>query len=277
MISKINIKNIIILFIISFTFSCGSSKKDDIEVTDDEKVEIALDSQKISAQNVFNSLPARNEIVALTEKAQAQYNAEALNNPENIKNYTLESSMALNLGVYGADLYVTGVYEQTQESFLFLAAVNVLAKNLGVSNVFDEAMVDRMEANKENRDSTMSIITQSFKKIDNFLVSNGRPGTSSLVVAGSWIESIYLSCHTAKDTKSEAIVKEIFSQKESLKYLIDLLRNSKISDDAKYIVTDLINLKAIFDSKTDSVYNIESIGNIEKKISELRTKVVAFK
>lgn len=277
MILKNSIKTLTVFGIICLAFSCGGEKKDNIEVTDDEKIELALDSQKISAQNVFNSLPGRNEIISLTEKAQAQYNAETLNNPENIKYYTLESSMALNLGVYGADLYVTGVYEQTQESFTFLAAVNILAKNLGVSNAFDEVMVDRMEANKENRDSTMAIITQSFKKIDNFLVSNGRPGSSSLVVAGSWIESIYLSCKTAKETKSEAIVKEIFSQKESLKYVVDLLKNSKISQDAQYIITDLISLKSVFDSKTDSIYTLESLGNIEKQITELRNKIVAIK
>lgn len=277
MILKNSIKTLTVFGIICLAFSCGGEKKDNIEVTDDEKIVLALDSQKISAQNVFNSLPGRNEIISLTEKAQAQYNAETLNNPENIKYYTLESSMALNLGVYGADLYVTGVYEQTQESFTFLAAVNILAKNLGVSNAFDEVMVDRMEANKENRDSTMAIITQSFKKIDNFLVSNGRPGSSSLVVAGSWIESIYLSCKTAKETKSEAIVKEIFSQKESLKYVVDLLKNSKISQDAQYIITDLISLKSVFDSKTDSIYTLESLGNIEKQITELRNKIVAIK
>ena len=229
MITKHAIKILTVSTIFFISFSCGDSKKDNIEDSDIDKSELSLDSQKISAQNVFNSLPGRNEIVALTEKAQAQYNAETLNDPENIKYYTLESNMALNLGVYGADLYVTGVFEQTQESFTFLKAVNILAKNLGISSAFDEAIVDRMEANKENRDSTMAIITQSFKKIDNYLVKNGRPGTSSLVVAGSWIESIYLSCNTAKATKSEDIVKEIFLQKESLKYVIELLQNSKIS------------------------------------------------
>ena len=96
-------------------------------------------------------------------------------------------------------------------------------------------------------------------------------------MAGSWIESIYLSCNTAKATKSEDIVKEIFLQKESLKYVIELLQNSKISEDSKYITTDLINLKTIFESKTDSKYTIESIRNIETKLTELRNKIVAIK
>lgn len=273
-----NLKKILNTLVISgilfSSISCGDSKQNDILESDEVKSVESLNSKKTSAQNVFNSLPERSEIVGLTEKAKAEYNAQILNNPENIGNYVIESSMALNLGVYGADLYVTGVFEQTQESFLFLKAVNILAKNLGVSNAFDEAIVDRMEANKEIRDSTMSIITQSFKKIDKYLAENGRPGASSLVVTGSWIESIYIACNIAKETKSEPIVKEIFIQKESLKYVIELLQNSKIAEDAKFIISDLINLKIVFDSKKDEIYTLESIKEIEKKVTILRSKIV---
>lgn len=273
-----NLKKILNTLVISgmlfSSISCGDSKQNDILESDEVKSVESFNSKKTSAQNVFNSLPERSEIIGLTEKAKAEYNAQILNNPENIGNYVIESSMALNLGVYGADLYVTGVFEQTQESFLFLKAVNILAKNLGVSNAFDEAIVDRMEANKEIRDSTMSIITQSFKKIDKYLAENGRPGASSLVVTGSWIESIYIACNIAKETKSEPIVKEIFIQKESLKYVIELLQNSKIAEDAKFIISDLINLKIVFDSKKDEIYTLESIKEIEKKVTVLRSKIV---
>ena len=273
-----NLKKILNTLVISgilfSSISCGEGKQDDILVSDEVKSVESFNSKKASAQNVFNSLPERSEIVGLTEKAKAEYNPQILNNPENIGNYVIESSMALNLGVYGADLYVTGVFEQTQESFLFLKAVNILAKNLGVSNAFDEAIIDRMEANKEIRDSTMSIITQSFKKIDKYLAENGRPGASSLVVTGSWIESIYIACNIAKETKSEPIVKEIFIQKESLKYVIELLQNSKIAEDAKFIISDLINLKIVFDSKKDEIYTLESIKEIEKKVTVLRSKIV---
>ena len=185
--------------------------------TDFETSEVTLDSQKISAQNVFNALPARAVIMNLITKAQVEYNAAVLNDPNNVNKYTIESSKALNLGVYGTDLNVTGIFEQTQESMLFLKCVNILAKSLGVSTAFDEKMVNRMEANKENRDSTMNIISQSFRNADTYLKANGRPGTSALIVAGVWIEGIYLACNTAKDTKNEDVVKEIFFANRILK------------------------------------------------------------
>lgn len=274
----LNIKHY--LFIISALFllgSCGGNKVEDIDDSDDETSGVKLDSQKISAQNVFNALPSRTEIINLTTKAKAEYNAAVLNDPNNVNKYTVEVSRALNLGVYGADLNVTNVFEQTQESMLFLKCVNVLAKNLGVSTAFDEKMVNRMEANKENRDSTMEIISQSFKNADTYLKANGRPGTSALIVAGAWIEGIYNACNTAKETKNEEVVKEIFSQTESLKYLIELLIASKLSADSDYIIADLKSIQALCIAKVDAHYTLEALKELDAQITGLRTKVISFK
>ncbi len=273
-----NIKTALVIFASALLLSACGTKAEETEDTETEtSTDFALDSQKISAQNVFNAIPGRTEIINLTQQAQAEYNSVVLNDPNNVNNYSLESSKALNLGVYGSDLNVTGVFEQTQESMLFLKCVNMLAKSLGVSNAFDEKMVDRMTANQSNRDSTLEIISQSFRSADTYLKANGRPGTSSLIVAGAWIEGIYMACNTAKETKNENVVKEIFAQNESLKYLIELLEVSKISEDAQYVVSDLKDLKKIFDAKTDNAFAIESIKELDAKATALRTKVVSAK
>lgn len=276
------LKNIHSYFIITavIVFSaCGNSTKQDDLETDaaDVSTEAVVDSQKISAQNVFNAIPGRAEIINLTQQARAEYNAAVLNNPDDVNKYSLESSKALNLGVYGSDLNVTGVFEQSQESMLFFKCVNVLSKSLGISNCFDERMADRMEANKENRDSTLEIISQSFRNADKFLKANGRPGTSSLIVAGAWIEGVFTACHTAEETNSEAVVKEIFDQKESLKYLIELLEVSKLSEEALYLITDLKAIQSIIEAKTDNVYTLAALSEVGKKITDLRTKVVTSK
>ena len=268
----------LILACIGLCYACGNTKQeneDDSTMIDESSNR--LDSQKISAQNIFNAIPGRTEIINLTQQAQAEYNAMVLSDPENVHKYGLESSKALNLGVYGSDLNVTGVFEQTQESITFFKCVSILSKSLGISNCFDEKMGDRMEANKDNRDSTLEIISQSFKNADKYLKANGRPGTSSLIVAGAWIEGVYIACNTAKETKSEAVVKEIFSQTESLRYLVELLEASKLSDDSKYLITDLKSLKKIFDAKTDNVYTLESMKEVDSIITAIRTKVVSPK
>ena len=252
--------------------ACTDNKSDDRDDMDDEVRETALDSQKISAQNVFNALPARDKVINLVTASQAEYNPMLLNDPQSVNKYSTENAKALNLGVYGSDLTVTGIFEQTQESMTFLKSVNTLAKSLGISNSFDEKMIDRMEANKSNRDSTLQIVSQSFKNADKYLKENGRPGTSSLVVAGTWIEGIYLAIQTAKETKNEPMVKEIYRQQESLKYLIQLLEQSTITSDAAYVLNDLKQISPLFDSQAKTLV---SLAALEKKCTDLRTKVIS--
>jgi hypothetical protein len=256
--------------------SCNGNKQDEIDDSDDS-VFVGLDSQKISAQNVFNTISSRYTILELKTQAGAEYNSQFLNNPDDVNKYSLESSQALNLGVYGADLNVASIYDQTQETMLFFKCVSILAKDIGVSNSFDENMGDRMTANQDDRDSTLNIISQAFKSADITLRKNNRPGTSSLLVAGAWIEGLYAACQTAKETKSEAIVKEIYNQKESLTNLIELLKASKIADEAVYIVADLQYIKTIMDEKTDDVFTLDILKKIDSKITALRTKIVSTK
>lgn len=273
---SINSKKILaILCISTFIFSCGGNKNEDIDSLDmDTENNSGIDSQKISAQNVFNAVPSRNIILDIVQKSNAEYNPSLLNDPENANKYNLESAKALNLGIYGSDLNATNVFDQTQESMLFLKCVNILAKSIGVSNAFDEQMVNRMEANKQNRDSTLEVISGAFKKADKILKDNGRPGTSSLIVAGAWIEGMYLAINTANDTKYDAMAIEILKQKESLGYLIELLIVSKISDDSNYVLDDLKSLQSEFDSVSDAKITIASLKSIDAKITALRNKVI---
>jgi len=273
---ELNIKNCSIALALSLLlFACNGNKDNVFE--EDETTDLKVDSQTVSAENVFNAFPSRERIIELTGISRSEYNPTVLNDPITVNKYATESSKALNLGVYGADLNVTGIYEQTDESFTFLQSVNILAKSLGIGSSFDERMIDRMTANKSNRDSTLEIVSQAFKSADTYLKANGRPGTSSLIVAGAWIEGVYLACCTAKETGNEAIVKEVFTQAESLNKLISLIEQSNIADDSAYVLKGLSSIKKIFDAKSDEIYTMAALTTLDKATSELRTKVTSGK
>lgn len=274
----LNIKSFILISSASFLLSsCGGNKQEEIDTTEEESPVVGVDSQKISAQNVFNTISSRTSILELTKEAGAEYNVQLLNNPDDVSRYLLESSRALNLGVYGADLNVANIYDQTQESMLFFKCVSIIAKSIGVSDSFDENMGERMTANQSNRDSTLNIITQAFKNADHTLRKNNRPGTSSLLVAGAWIEGLYVACQTAKEKNNEPIVKEVFGQKESLDNLLELLQSSKLPDETAYLIPDLKAIKAIVDGKSDKVYTVAAMKDLDAKITELRTKIISSK
>lgn len=272
----ISFNKTIILATSLFILSCGNKNSDNVEdIEDDEQIknETQIDAERISAQNVFNALPQRKQVLDIVMNANAQYDPSFLNNPDNIKGYKSESTVALNFGVYGTDLNITNVFEQTQESMLFLSNVNLLAKNLGVSNSFDEKMMNRMDAHKDNRDSTLSIISHAFRTTDDYLVSTNRAGTSALIVAGSWIEGMYVASCIAKETNSTEAIAAIFEQKESLRYLIELLQASKVNEKVDYLINDLKEIQTILSEQKESVFNLKTLRPLELKITTLREKI----
>ncbi len=261
--------------LVLFSFCNSADKTDDTTDVHDTSTDNVIDKEQISAQNIFNSIPARAEIMRLIGDSKLEYDPAYLNNPDLSAKYSLENSRALNLGVYGADLSVSGAFDQTQESMLFLKCVNVLAKNLGVSTAFDQRMMDRMDAYKENRDSTLEIIAGAFRKADEVLKENNRPGTSALILAGAWVEGIYISCKIAQNPSSLNVIKTILTQQESLGHLISMMKASNISTDAKYVFDELEALKLSFDAANkNGVNNLEGIKDICDKIFSLRKKVV---
>jgi hypothetical protein len=255
---------------------CGNSEKVDDIKEENDSTKMAVLETKLNAQNVFNSMPDRKEILKLIEENKIEYNPDLLNDPNQVRKYSLESVKAANLGIYGSDLSIASSFEQTQESMTFLKCVNLLATDLGISNAFDQNMVDRMEANKQSKDSTLEIITGAFRNADEILKANHRPATSAIILAGAWIEGLYVSCHIAEEQKSESIVKSIISQKESLKNLVVMLEASKLDEASMYILVDLKALQEAYHSaekmKANDPAAIKEINFIS---SALRKKIIS--
>jgi hypothetical protein len=272
-----NIQKLFLLAVLTFTFSfCRNGEKTDDGAGESQNTKNAVLETKLNAQNVFNSMPDRTEILKLIDEHKIEYNADFLNDPKLVSKYTIESTKAANLGVYGSDLSIASSFEQTQESMVFLRCVNVLAGDLGVNSAFDQKMFDRMEANKQNKDSTLEVITAAFRTADEILKTNNRPATSSIIIAGAWIEGLHVSCQIAKSLNSEPIVKSILKQQESLKNLVILLDASKIDDGSKFILTDLQALDLAYKTAAATENSsVETIKEISAIAEGLRKKIIS--
>ena len=272
---RFSFKIILLVFALSFTF-CKNGEKQDENLVIDDNTKQAVQETKLNAQNVFNSMPDRKLILKLIEDNKIDYNPDFLNDPNSVSKYTVEFYKAANLGIYGSDLSIANSFDQTQESMVFLKCVNSLAANIGVNNAFDQAMFDRMEANRENKDSTLEIITAAFKKADEILKVNNRPATSAVILTGSWVEGMYVSCQIAETANGEKIIKTIIDQNESLKNIIIMLEASNLTDGTKFIIADLKSIRDAFEvAEANTVQNLETIKTIKEKITALRNKLVA--
>ena len=261
------------LFSLLFIFSCGGEKAEEI-VSDEDNIKPNLQESKFNAQNVFNTLPERKLVMKLIEENRIEYNPDLLNDPMLSNKYIVELAKAANLGIYGADLSIASSFDQTQESMIFLKCVNVLAGHLGVNSAFDQRMFERIDANENNKDSILEIVTGAFKKVDEILKYNHRPATSAVILSGCWIEGLYVSCQLAQEIGAENIIKAIVQQKESLRNLIVMMEGVTLEESAKFILKDLKELYKIYDiAETTTTYDKKAIAEITKKISELRNKI----
>jgi hypothetical protein len=257
-------------------YSCSEGEKNE-ELVEEEQQNVTESKQvAFSAQNVFNTLPDKELVLSLIEKNNLEYNPDFLNDPNSVTKYNIEFFKAINLGIYGSDLTISSTFDQTQESMVFLKCVNVLAGNLGVNAAFDQRMFDRIQSNDNNKDSVLQIITESFKKVDEILKNNNRPGTSAIILAGCWIEGLYVSCQMAQMVSAESIFKTILAQKESLHNLLALLESVELKEDEKFLVKDLKELHKIYEvAETSTSYDKAAIAGITQKISDLRKNVVS--
>ena len=278
-------------------FSCSNPSSSDSEMVTGSDTTIVR-SKNTKAQEVFYSIPSPIETISLLKSAGAKYNAAYLNPIENVSKYTTVTSKALNLGVYGSDLSFTSMFDQTQESMLYLRCANKLAAGLGINSAFNESTADRLESNVQNRDSLLSIISDSYWTTDAYLKDNGQPGVSALIVAGGWIEGLYIGTQIATSTQNKDIITRIGEQKLSLENLMSLLDSYK-SDNAGItaLINGLTELQKLFDQipsttsetkvSTDKEKNIttidnnsnfeisqEQLANITAQVKHLRNKII---
>jgi hypothetical protein len=231
--------------LITFSLAFPACSDKEVHTNDGDHV-ISTDSATASsAENVFYYIPSPIEMADLLRRAGASYDKELTNRADNVSRYSSSSAQAINLGIYGADLSYAGIFGQNAESMTFMNCANKLASGLHVSSAFNPELRNRLEANMSSRDSVLNIITTAYWDCDAVLQENNQQHASALMIAGGWIEGLYLACRVAEKTNNSEIRIRIAEQRFSLDKLIELLEKQK-HNDAQTLVADLKELQAIY-------------------------------
>lgn len=230
---------------VCFAVSCGQNQTETTENTNDSS-QIDLNNDVVSAENVFMYIPSPIQTANLIRQAGAQYNAELLNDPLNAPRYSSTAALALNMGVYGSDLAFAGIFNQADGITKYMDCTRKMADGLHVMAAFSDDRKERLQNNINNRDSVLNIITDSYWDCDAMLQDNDEAHASALMIAGGWIEGLYLACRVAESTNSNDIRIRIVEQRSSLDKLIILLDKQQHTDVAP-VAAQLRELKVIFD------------------------------
>ena len=101
------------------------------------------------------------------------------------------------------------------------------------------------------------------------------------MVAGGWIEGLYISIQIANTTNNEAIIARITEEKTTLDNLISLLESyKKTNGGTADILISLNELQSIYeesipsDNKTTTKLTPEQFKKIANKSTEIRNKII---
>lgn len=285
---------VVLTALISACGSGGEATKPEI----DKEVIDPNSSLNTNFDGKIFSIPSPMQTAMLLQEVNAPFKETFLNDLGNVKNYSSEMQKALNLGIYGTDLGYLSIYKQNSLALKYLSTIEKLTSDLGLEGAFDKDFMSRFEKNSTNKDSMMAIVSDAFKKSDNFLKSNDRKSVSALILVGGWIESLYIACEINREASNQKIVERIGEQKETLNTIIEILKQYNKKNAYDDLITDMEDLKTYFDKiemdydfvqpKTDAAkktttlmhkttvkIDSNTLNFINQKIASIREKVTA--
>ncbi len=211
----------------------------------------AIDTNILLASTieVFKTIPSPVYAAELINKAGVKFDEKILNPVKNVPYYETSQSMALNLGVYCADLSFTSFYDQKQITMDYLAAIKTIADGLGLINLLKQNDIIKLEDNIYNKDSIKLLVSNIFLSSGQFLNDNNRPQIALMVEVGGWIEGIYIAMELAKQSGhiNKELVDRVSEQRNSLILVINSLEKFSNIEQINEVLLDMNKLKVIYD------------------------------
>lgn len=286
-------------------YACGGEGLDiNTEDPNEDELVIVSDATLDSAQSLTTkingkifSIPSPIQMVSLIKTQDDVFNEFVLTDAGKVENFTTTFQRAINMGVYGADLGYAAIYEKNLQAAAYLNSIDKLSKDLSIAGAFDADLVNRFIENGNNQDSMLVIMSEGYRKADQFLKDNEQHDVASLILTGGWIESMFFATTSFQKTKDQEIANRIGEQKTALKTIIELLTDYNIEGKYTELIVDLKDVQMDFDQikfnytfiapvtdpnkglttfKSKSSVEIDAavLNNIVKKIKVIRNKLI---
>ncbi len=241
---KMNLAMVMVVCLMATSCNNDNSKS---KLSKDIDVETNLTNDLNKAKQVFYALPSPIETAYLIQSTGVSYNVDLANSTEKADSYVTTMQKALNFGIYGADLSYASLFNQTQTTIQYMSTAKKLAEELGIMDFVQKDIVERVESNINERDSLMEIITDGFTTANEYLKDAGRAEVAALIVAGGWIEGLYISTSLAELTENNSrLIDLVIDQRLSLSILLKLLENYKDIDNVDTVYGWLNDLQVTY-------------------------------
>ncbi|MHA7108527.1 hypothetical protein ACRTDU_00290 [Sunxiuqinia elliptica] len=222
--------------------SCTGNKKE--KKSDPKVVEEAI---KEEIEEYSYPIVSAFEVTSMLNEIEASYIVGITNDAEKAGSYFSEKDRAVNLGIYTADLAYATTYNQKVDVQSYFAATETLVRELDLTGAFDEELPEKIEANLDDKDALVEIITEMFQNAYSYLNQQGRTEVSYLVLSGTVIEGLYLTTHISENTfQNPKLIEAILFQKEPLMKLESMMAEYKDSELLKDVYVDIVEINEIY-------------------------------
>lgn len=262
-----------VVFIMAAIVSCGGDKSKEVSESD-----LMAAEDSILQFKSFYKIPTPVELFTFMNQNGAVFDNSLLNKPVNASKYLTTKSKALNFGIYAADMAYCVVFNQFQETFSYFNTNKKLAEELELNQGFGEQIARRVQDNLYNIDSLSDITANSYWEACNFLEKQDKLELLTVILTGSWIESLYLSINTVKKFSADnPIVVRISEQGILLDNLLEFI-NMKTPDAYPDLIENLVNLRDTYDllltNDDNTVITIEQFNQIKKQVNTVRNQFI---
>jgi hypothetical protein len=260
-------KTIIYFLSMLFLFSCqtrkGKESGAEFEVPDSIITAEALTISDEALEEIVQNVSSPVEMAALIKELGVPFSTKYLATTDYVDKYNTSFKMAYSLGVFGADLGYLNIYDKNTQVVNYLAAINKLADGIKVGQFFDFETLQRLTTSRESIDSLMFISVNSFNNMDLYLRENARGHLSALMIAGTWVEGLYLVTQVANEKNNPQLLERIGEQKVNLNNIMLILDNYKEHVQVAEVIESLNVLKEEFD-KVEITYELGEPESVEE-------------
>ncbi len=274
---QLNFTKVVTLVIFSTILltSCNMGKKSADKKTDQK--DLTLDKARVEqdVREFVYPLPTSFEVTEMLNRIGAAY-ILTLNNPtSNVERYLKEKSKALNLGVYSADLSYASTYNQRQATIDYMNVSKRLIEELNISGAINSEVIEEIETNLDNKEQLIDIITNTFYDTYEFLNRAERGSVSMLILAGSWVEALFIATHISEDTyNNKEMVKIVMDQKASLNKLFSLMEVVKDKAAIEEVMALLKPLHEIYNSIEEGAISEKQMQDITNEVYIVRSEII---
>ena len=242
-------------FALSFAVMMSScAEEGNVEGADDEIImEDELAEGGVIEDQVHYQVPTPHEMMEFIEMSGSEFHDEVLCTTEIFDKYVDLKGKSMGMGIYIADLAYCASYERFQESLKFFNVITVMADDIGIGSVFDEAMLMRIKENLDHPDSLEAISNESYYSIINDLEASGRGKVVAMIAAGGFLESLYISTQLVTEfDENDPLIKRIADQKLIYENIMAYLGQHKEDQNVEWTINDMTALQHIFAEVSDN-------------------------